>query len=131
MADEAPTAEPLLASDDTPATREMTTAAEKVQQRVSDGMSGDDGEQNDGSTTNTVNDVMPNTAATGAALDAGGGGATAAAAAAAATNGGEAGNGRPPRTQSVRQGRKEKRKAGWAAKKAWIKEKKREERERR
>ncbi|CAM9754255.1 unnamed protein product [Ectocarpus sp. 4 AP-2014] len=132
MADEAPTAGPSLASDNPPATREMTTTAEEGRQRASGSVSGNDGELNDGSTTNTANDVTPNTATTGADLAADDGAVVAAAAAAAAaTNGGQVGNGRPPRTQSIRQGRKEKRKAGWAAKKTRIKEKKREERERR
>lgn len=60
-----------------------------------------------------------------------GGGDSAAVAGAAEGGGGQAGSKRSPRVGSVRQGRKEKRRAGWEAKKALIKEKKRAEREKR
>ncbi|CAM9217653.1 unnamed protein product [Pylaiella littoralis] len=48
-----------------------------------------------------------------------------------AADAGQAKQKRPPRVGSVRQGRKDKRKAAWEAKKAMLKEKKREEREKR
>lgn len=131
----------------TPASSHDTaTCNATLQENGSPGVGGDEGD--DGKPGGSATDDVPLPAAMGSSrvgddmLEMGGDAAAAAASPAAAAVASDGGQGkeqgktyerkpRPPRVGSVRQGRKEKRKAEWKAKKARMKENKLYERRQR